>query len=289
MKLSLDDLLSLHQVAISAATEAGQLIAEHADKVVNVQYKSGGDSLAAQVVTEVDLLCEATILKCLQPTCESYDLALLTEESIDDGSRLEKDYFWCIDPLDGTLCFVESTPGYAVSIALISRTGLPVIGVVYDPVTQTCYSAIQGQGVWRNGEVWAPAVNDSMQGKVLTLIGDRSLLQRSEYPPMKQSLERLGDKLGLSEVKMIDKQGGAVMSACWVLEHSPACYFKLPKTSQGGGCVWDFAATAAIFHVLNAVATDYYGRPLKLNRADDLYMNQGGVICFPPGISKALD
>ena len=68
IKLSTDDLLSLHEIAISAATEAGRLIADHANKAVAVQHKSGGDSLASQVVTEVDLLSEAVILKWLQPT-----------------------------------------------------------------------------------------------------------------------------------------------------------------------------------------------------------------------------
>ena len=278
MKLLTDDLLSLHQVAISAATEAGQLIAEHANKAVAVQHKSGGDSLASQVVTEVDLLSEAAILKWLRPTCEQYALALLSEESTDDRARLEKDYFWSIDPLDGTLSFIESTPGYAVSIALVSRAGSPLIGVVYDPVTHTCYSAVQGQGAWRNGQAWTPAVNDSMEGKVLTLVCDRSLLQRSEYPQIRQAIETLSDKLGLTGVKTIENGVGAVMNACWAMENSPACYFKLPKVETGGGCLWDFAAIAAIFHELNAAATDIYGQPLELNRADYLYMNHGGVL-----------
>ncbi|MCW8962212.1 MAG: inositol monophosphatase, partial [Gammaproteobacteria bacterium] len=154
MKLSTDDLLSIQKIAITAATEAGRIIADHAGKRVNVQHKSGGDSLAAQVVTEVDLLSQETILKHLRPTCEQYELALLTEESSDDGSRLEKDHFWCIDPLDGTLSFIESTPGYAVSIALVSRAGTPLIGVVFDPLTNTLYSAVQGQGAMRNGQPW---------------------------------------------------------------------------------------------------------------------------------------
>jgi len=278
MKLSADDFLSLHKVAISAATEAGQLIADHANKAIAVQHKSGGDSLASQVVTEVDLLSEAAILKRLRPTCEQYELALLSEESTDDGSRLEMDYFWSIDPLDGTLSFIESAPGYAVSIALVSRAGTPLIGVVYDPVTHTCYSAVHGQGAWRNDRFWTPAVNDSMEEKVLTLVCDRSLLQRSEYPQIRQDIETLSEKLGLSGVKTIENGVGAVMNACWALENSPACYFKLPKAETGGGCLWDFAATAAIFHELNAVATDFHGQPLELNRANYLYMNHGGVL-----------
>ena len=51
---------------------------------------------------------------------------VLTEETEDDGGRLRADYFWCVDPLDGTLPFIEGRPGSAVSIALIARDGTPV-------------------------------------------------------------------------------------------------------------------------------------------------------------------
>ena len=278
MKLLADDLVALHRVATLAATDAGRLIFDYANKAVAVQHKSAGNSLASQVVTEVDLLSEAAILKRLRPACEQYDLALLSEESEDDRSRLEKDYFWSVDPLDGTLSFINTTPGYAVSIALVSRAGVPLIGVVYDPVTRTCYSSVQGQGVSRNGEAWAPPVNAPMAGKVLTLVCDRSLLQRHEYPETRRKIEILGEKLGLAGVKTIENEAGAVMNACCVIENSPACYFKLPKKETGGGCLWDFAATTAIFNELNCIATDCYGQPLELNRADSLYMNERGVL-----------
>ncbi len=151
MRLSAEDLIQLVGCAATAVKEAGVLIAQYDGREVLVQHKAGGESLASQVVTEVDELSQAIILKHLQPTCAAFDLALLTEEQPDDGSRLEKDAFWCIDPLDGTLPFTESIPGYAVSIALVARDGTPLIGVVYDPSTGTQYQAVQGQGVLRNG------------------------------------------------------------------------------------------------------------------------------------------
>jgi fructose-1,6-bisphosphatase/inositol monophosphatase family enzyme len=64
---------------------------------------------------------QAAVLEVLAPTFKAYDLGLLTEELADDGSRFEKDYFWSIDPLDGTLPFTQGKPGYAVSIALVRR------------------------------------------------------------------------------------------------------------------------------------------------------------------------
>ncbi|OOZ38235.1 hypothetical protein BOW53_16175 [Solemya pervernicosa gill symbiont] len=275
MQLSADDLSYLSQCAIRAATEAGALIASRSTESVAVEHKAGGDTLASQVVTEVDLLSDAAIIKMLKPTCDRYQLAMLTEESIDDSARLKQDHFWCVDPLDGTLSFIESLPGYAVSIALVSRAGEPLIGVVYDPVTATLYSAVKGQGVERNGEPWCHV--PSGDTPLLTLISDRTLESRSDFPQLLQRIETMATQLGFSGVTTLHN-GGAVMSACWGLEHGPGCYFKLPKTEPGGGSLWDFAATAALFNEMGAVASDFYGQPLELNRAESTFMNHRGVI-----------
>ena len=58
---------------------------------------------------------------------------------------------WCVDPIDGTSNFVNGIPYFAVSVALVQR-GRPVVGVVYDPVADECFSAQRGEGAWLNGE-----------------------------------------------------------------------------------------------------------------------------------------
>ncbi|MEE9337306.1 MAG: inositol monophosphatase family protein, partial [Methylococcaceae bacterium] len=121
MKLSSTNLFLLSQCAISAAYQAGQIISSFSGQSVTVNKKQGGDTLASQVVTEVDHLSQEIILQTLLPTCDIFDLALLSEEIPDNRERLEKDFFWCIDPLDGTLPFIQSTPGYSVSIALVAH------------------------------------------------------------------------------------------------------------------------------------------------------------------------
>lgn len=68
------------------------------------------------------------------------------------------------------------------------------------------------------------------------------------------------------------------MNACWVLEQSPACYFKFPKPENGGGSLWDFAATACLFNQAKAQASDIYGQPLDLNRPDSTFMNHRGIL-----------
>ena len=124
------DLVALTEQAVQAAREAGGIIRSYQDREVEVLHKEGGDTYASQVVTEVDRKAQDSILRVLGPVCEEFDLAVLTEESEDDRSRLEKDCFWCIDPMDGTLPFIRREPGYSVSIGLVAHDGLPQIGVV---------------------------------------------------------------------------------------------------------------------------------------------------------------
>ena len=148
------NLSQLTLIATKAALAAGKVIQQYMHEDVAVEIKEGMASHAAQVVTAVDKECERLILSYLLPTCEEFDLALLSEETEDDGSRFEKDFFWCIDPMDGTLSFINKRPGFSVSIALVAQDGTPQIGFVFDPSTDNLYHAVKGQGAYRNGSPW---------------------------------------------------------------------------------------------------------------------------------------
>ena len=68
------------------------------------------------------------------------------------------------------------------------------------------------------------------------------------------------------------------MNACWVLENAPACFVKNPKPQQGGGSLWDYAATACLFTEIGAVVCDRHGKALELNSRDSLFMNEKGIL-----------
>ena len=146
------ELHQLASIAVDAAQAAGAFIMAVDRTALQLQYKDRCESLASQVVTEIDKQSQSLILDYLQPTQERYGLGLCCEESEDDGSRLSQAYFWCVDPLDGTLPFVQGRAGFSVSIALIQKNGVPVIGVVYDPVKKVLYQAIQPGQALRNGQ-----------------------------------------------------------------------------------------------------------------------------------------
>lgn len=266
------NLSELCRIAIKAAFSAGKVIQESKSDVHKVEKKKTGTSHASQVLTEVDIACEKIILSYLLPTCKEYDIALLSEETEDNGSRFIKDFFWCIDPMDGTLSFINNYPGFSVSIALVAKDGTPHIGIVLDPSTNVMYHAIKGIGAFKNGDPWIiKNTNDH-----LTYVTDRKLEETPRVDEIKSLLDEKARIMSLKGIKEISG-GGAVLNAIHVLENGPACMLKLPKKEEGGGSIWDFAATACIFEELGMRASDFEGRRLNLNRKGGTFMNDEGV------------
>ena len=266
------DLQGLANIAIEAAYAAGKIIQKYLNNDIAVETKEGGSNYASQVVTKVDHECENTIISHLIPTCKAYDIGLLSEETKDDGSRFEKAFFWCVDPMDGTLAFINKQPGFSVAVALIARDGTPVIGVVYDPCTETLYHAIKGRGAYKNQMPWTiKNTND-----YLTYATDKTLRDTPKVTEIQQILYKHKTDLGLKGIKEISG-AGAVMNAILVLENGPACFLKLPKKEIGGGSIWDYAATACIYQEQGLPATTFNGKTLDLNKNDGTFMNHQGV------------
>ncbi|MEL6559118.1 MAG: inositol monophosphatase family protein [Bacteroidota bacterium] len=270
MKLATEDLLALRNFACKAASTAAHHIQQNVGKISAVRHKKGMQSKASAVVTEIDLQCQELILDVLKDTFQEYDLGLLTEELTDDGSRLIKDYFWCIDPLDGTLAFTENRPGYAVSIALVSKDGEPVIGVVHDPVNDELYSGINGAGSNMPDRF-------EEEKQMLSCYFDNSIKYHPHKHIIVRELRQLVEKLGLDDLQ-IHYGKGAVLNASYVARSQNGVYLKFPKREQGGGCIWDFAATACLFEETGLIVSDISGGKLPFNDHQSLYFNQCGVI-----------
>ena len=267
------DLQSLAETAVAAARSAGRIISQYSNQEIYVEHKDGGHSYASQVVTEVDRKAQDAILEILNSASDEYDFALLTEESEDDHSRFQKEYFWCIDPLDGTLPFTKKEPGYSVSIALVAKCGKPQIGVVYDPVHDVLWEAAIGRGVKKNDQPWMMNSNSD----ALTFTYDRSFEKHPERQRVLDELNSYAQAIGLTKVHAT-QYGGAVINACHALESAPGCHFKFAKPEEGGGSIWDYAATACLFEQAGASVSDVYGDALDLNRSDSTFMNHRGAV-----------
>ena len=130
------------EVSLSAAREASDYIREQSQLTRQIDFKGTTD-----LVTQADRGSEEIILRQIEAVYPEH--SILAEES--DGKRLESQFTWIIDPLDGTTNFVHGYPFYAVSIALF-KDELPLVAVVADVFHEQIYSAVRGEGAYRNEE-----------------------------------------------------------------------------------------------------------------------------------------
>ena len=108
-----------------------------------VEWKGDGTP-----VTDADLAVNAHLereLRAMRPAA-----AWLSEESVDDTSRLEADEVFIVDPIDGTRGFSQGDANWAVAIAIVVA-GRPVCGVVHAPALGETYAAAAGRGATLNG------------------------------------------------------------------------------------------------------------------------------------------
>ncbi|EAR08991.1 inositol monophosphatase family protein [Reinekea blandensis] len=271
--------------ALEAALNAAEQQFVQVDRqALTIHRKRGGESEASQVVTDLDIAIEKSIYQALQPVSDELSLAWLGEESSDSledeshHSRLTASAFWCVDPLDGTLSFIEDGQGYSVAIALVAQDGTPLLGGVLHPPS--------GQR-WLSWRLSAPTPAVTVK-ETLTFFTDTGFFKQPAFAPFMQQLTGFARQLGYSNVQMVSDRG-AVMNAVGVLQSSHAFYLKLPKANRGGGALWDFAASAGLFAATGKPCSDAFGRPLPLNSAESLYLNRTGVVfASDPALHSAL-
>ena len=109
----------------AALEEARTVLKGFTPGAIEAQYKVGTDP-----VTEADRAVDAVLKKNLLRPGEGW----LSEETVDDFTRLDKERVWVVDPLDGTREFVQGIPEFCVSIAMVEN-GVPVAGGICNPAT----------------------------------------------------------------------------------------------------------------------------------------------------------
>ncbi|UJQ95863.1 3'(2'),5'-bisphosphate nucleotidase CysQ [Mariluticola halotolerans] len=107
----------------------------------------------ASPVTEADFLVDKFLMQSLRAARPGY--GWLSEESVDDQSRLKAERVFIIDPIDGTRAFMRGDDCWAISLAVVEN-GHPIAGVIYAPARDELYHASKGGGAFLNGEKLTP-------------------------------------------------------------------------------------------------------------------------------------
>jgi 3'(2'), 5'-bisphosphate nucleotidase len=128
------------EVAIQLARAAGERVLTLRGTGLVVGHKA-----EEEPVTQADREADVLVTEGLRAAFP--EDGILSEERVDDGSRLVKERVWMVDPVDGTQDLVRGEPGFSVMIGLI-RGERPVLGVVYQPIGDRLYFASRGAGAY---------------------------------------------------------------------------------------------------------------------------------------------
>lgn len=159
-ELQKSDLPGRMQVALRCARVAGNILMSYYGNTLNVETKSSSIDL----VTQADKEADAAICEILQ---EAYpDDTLVTEESFDENGGIDLGRAWVVDPLDGTTNFAHTFPHFCVSIAYVEN-GESLLGVVFDPFKNELFTAIKGQGAFKNGKAIHASKRESLGESLL--------------------------------------------------------------------------------------------------------------------------
>jgi myo-inositol-1(or 4)-monophosphatase len=155
----MNDLSCFTLVAIQAALLAGNLLKSGFRTSFQIQEKEGTHNL----VTEYDFKSEESILSSLKQAFPSH--GFLSEEKGEMKNKTSS-IVWIIDPLDGTVNFAHEIPHFCVSIAA-TKQGHPLLGIVFQPMTNELFVAEKGKGAFLNGKPLSVSKTDDLANSFL--------------------------------------------------------------------------------------------------------------------------
>ena len=188
------------KLAINASIKAGEIIMQYYRDDYEVKEK-GYHNPVTTADNEADFFLKSEL------TSARPDYGWLSEETVDSENRLNKERVWIVDPLDGTKEFIEGVPQFVVSVALVEN-GMPIIGVLHNPVTKETFHASKGNGAFLDDIQYRCSVKESTTDMVI--LNSRSETRRGLWEPFKENFKELKPigsvayKMGLTAIGKAD-------------------------------------------------------------------------------------
>lgn len=241
------DLTAELNFACKVAREAATIVNTFYVGSSEVRYKSDREP-----VTEADRSANQHIVSRVKAAFPND--GVLSEESKDDLSHLDKERVWIIDPLDGTKEFIARNGEFSIMIGL-AIGGRAVLGVVMQPESGLLYSGIVGVGAWlQEQEEKVPLqVSDTDKVNRMILVSSRSHRQ--------QITDRIRSQLRITS----ERVSGSVGLKVGLIARQLADLYVHPSP----GCKeWDLCAPHALLQAAGGKVTDCWGNPLTYNKRD---------------------
>jgi myo-inositol-1(or 4)-monophosphatase len=242
-------------VCLEAAHRGGEVLLDWQTRF------SHKEKAPKDLVTEADVASQNAIREIIRDAFPDHDF-LAEEEAADRVAKglpaippRRSEYRWIVDPLDGTANYVHRLQAFAVSIAL-QRGDEVVLGVVYDPISEECFTARRGEGAFLNGlPIQASGCNRIEQAMVA--VSFSANVERG-------SVEIARFVETLHACQSVRRLGSAALNLGYLAAGRLDAYF---ATSV---CAWDVAAGFLLVKEAGGQVTSLTGGPCDLERPEFL-------------------
>jgi 3'(2'), 5'-bisphosphate nucleotidase len=221
--------IDIHKIN-SIAQKAGDEIMKIYQQDFEVDYKADNSPITKADIKSNEIITES--LKDLHP-----EIPILSEENKQISYKIRKnwEYFWLIDPLDGTKEFVKTNGEFTVNIALIYKN-MPVLGIVYAPALNLIYYAQKDRGAFKQEKNKKPQrlpIYNHIRNDILKVV-----VSKSHY---NQETKKFVDNLKNQYEKIEFINIGSSLKFCLIAEGKADIYPRLAPTME-----WDTAAGQAV-------------------------------------------
>ena len=200
----------------------------------------------SDLVTEADLASQEAIRGIL---LVHYPKHAFVGEELDRSADLTAEYCWVVDPLDGTTNYVHQLPHYAVSVALLHH-GQPIVGAIFDPVHDECFTCARGQGAFLNRRPIRTSTVADLSGALVTA----SFAARVE----RGSAEIDQFVAAALACQAMRRTGSAALNLCYLAAGRVDAFWALSTKA------WDVAAGVLLVEEAGGVVTGLDGGPFDL-------------------------
>ncbi|MEO0864697.1 MAG: 3'(2'),5'-bisphosphate nucleotidase CysQ [Pseudomonadota bacterium] len=240
-----------------AAREAGEIARSFWRDDPQVWDKGGDDP-----VSEADFAVDTHLKDRLLAARPEY--GWVSEETVDDLSRLSAERVFIVDPIDGTRAFVAGEKTWAHSLAVVEQ-GAVIAACVFLPVREKMYLSAKRQGASLNGNKLQASNRNAVKGA--TVLSPKVSFRDEHWRNGAPAVERhfrpsLAYRLALIGEGRFDAM--LTLRPAWE---------------------WDIAAGALIAQEAGATVTDRHGETLTFNSPA---RQTAGVVAASPGVHEGL-
>jgi len=229
---------------IKIVLEAGKLFEEGFNAAKEVRHKGTVD-----LVTQFDVAVENLLKERIADALPEF--TIIGEESADEHQRAERAIY--IDPIDGTTNFIHKIPFCAISIG-VWENGIPVSGIVYNPILNELFSAERGRGAFCNGKkIVVSEMTDLQQSLLATGFPYTKVEMGRDFRWVLKTMENL-----LPHTQDIRRLGAASVDLCYVANGVFDGFYECNLKP------WDVAAGILLVQEAGGTVSNHLGETYRL-------------------------